>query len=63
MVDLVLKDLAIVAAAARRLGITMKGTSLAEGYFRAVKSGEQDGGKLGTQAMAKIMEELGEFKF
>jgi 3-hydroxyisobutyrate dehydrogenase-like beta-hydroxyacid dehydrogenase len=61
MIDLVLKDLAIVADAARRLHLPLNATALAEGYFRAVKA--DDGGKLGTQAMARTLEKLGSFGF
>lgn len=61
MIDLVLKDLAIVADTARKSALPLNGTSLAEGYFRAVKA--DDGGALGTQAMAKTLETLGGFRF
>lgn len=61
MIKLVLKDLAIVADAARNLKLPLNGTSLAEGYFRAV---DADGdGDLGTQAMCKAVERLGAFAF
>jgi len=61
MIDLVLKDLAIVANAAERLELPLTGTSLAESYFRAVA--DEGGGKLGTQAMCKRLEKLGRFAY
>ena len=61
MVDLVLKDLNIVAQTARSLKIPLSGTALAEGYFRSVQA---DGdGRLGTQAMAQVLEKLAQFRF
>jgi 3-hydroxyisobutyrate dehydrogenase len=60
LVDLVLKDLAIVAETAREHKLPLSGTALAESYFRAVAAG--GGGRLGTQAMSKILEQLGNFK-
>lgn len=61
MIDLVLKDLAIVADTAADKNLPLSATSLAEAYFRAVAAG--GGGKLGTQAMAQTLERLGHFKF
>lgn len=68
MIDLVLKDLAIVADTARQRNLPLAGTAIAEGYFRAVKADDTDGdgantGRLGTQAMAKTIEKLGGFQF
>jgi len=65
MIDLVLKDLAIVDDAARRTALPMPATSLAEALFRSVKADPAlgDGGKLGTHAMAKAIERLGGFLF
>ncbi|MFA9477029.1 NAD(P)-dependent oxidoreductase [Phycisphaerales bacterium AB-hyl4] len=57
MIDLVLKDLGIVDDTARQQRLPLAGTSTAEGYFRAVAAA--GGGKLGTQAMAKALENLG----
>ena len=37
------------------------GTAAAQGYFRSVAA--QGGGKLGTQAMARVLEQLGGFRF
>jgi len=61
MVDLVLKDLNIVMGTGRELKLPLSGTALAEAYFRGVQA--NDGGKLGTQAMAQVLEDLGGFKF
>ncbi len=63
MIDLVLKDLNIVLNTAEQSGITLKGTELANTYFENVVEGDTNGGQLGTQAMAKILEQLGDFKF
>ena len=65
MIDLVLKDLAIVDAAARKLALPLPATSLAETLFRSVKADPAlgDGGRLGTHAMAKAVERLGGFSF
>lgn len=61
MVDLVLKDLAIVQDTAERVGLPIAGTGTAQGYFRSVAA--RGGGKLGTQAMAQALEQLGAFRF
>jgi 3-hydroxyisobutyrate dehydrogenase len=61
MIDLVLKDLAIVAEAARERNLPLNGTALAERYFRSVA--EAGSGELGTQAMAKALERLGQFSY
>lgn len=61
MVDLVLKDLNIVAQTAREKKLPLTVTALAETYFRAVQA--DGGGRLGTQAVAKVLEKLGAFKF
>lgn len=61
MVDLVLKDLGIVADTAQGVGLPIAGTATAHGYFRSVEA--MGGGKLGTQAMAKALETLGGFRF
>lgn len=60
MVDLVLKDLAIVGDTAREAKLPLTGTALAESYFRAVAAA--GGGRLGTQAMSRVLEQLGNFK-
>lgn len=61
MIELVLKDLALVAEAARVQKLPLSGTALGESYFRAVAA--DGGGRLGTQAMARTLEQLGKFKF
>jgi 3-hydroxyisobutyrate dehydrogenase len=61
MIDLVLKDLAIVAEAARARGVPLAGTSLAETYFRAAQV--QGAGRKGTQAMSQTLETLGAFSY
>ena len=61
MIDLVLKDLSIVSDAAGKLNLPLSGTTLAESYFRAVA--DDDGGKLGTQAMSRQQEKLGNFTY
>jgi 3-hydroxyisobutyrate dehydrogenase len=61
MIDLVLKDLAIVAETARTRNLPLSATALAESYFRSVAA--HGGGKLGTQAIAKAIEHLGAFTF
>ncbi|MBH06454.1 MAG: 2-hydroxy-3-oxopropionate reductase [Phycisphaeraceae bacterium] len=61
MIDLVLKDLSLVADAAREHKLPLNAVALAEGYFRAAAAG--GAGQLGTQAMAKTIEQLGGFEF
>jgi len=61
MVDLVLKDLGIVADTARGVGLPIPGTATAHDYFRSVE--QAGGGKLGTQAMARALEQAGGFRF
>ena len=61
MIDLVLKDLSLVADAARTLKLPLSGTSLAEACFRAAAA--DGGGQLGTQAMATTIEKLGAFAY
>jgi 3-hydroxyisobutyrate dehydrogenase len=61
MIDLVLKDLSLVADAARAQKLPLSATALAESYFRAVAA--TGGGRLGTQAMARTVEQLGGFKY
>jgi 3-hydroxyisobutyrate dehydrogenase len=55
-VDLVLKDLAIVADAARAAHLPLAATALAEALFRSVAA--NGGGELGTQAMATALRRL-----
>ncbi len=61
MIDLVLKDLSLVADAARALKLPLSGASLAEACFRAAAA--DAGGQLGTQAMATTIEKLGAFRY
>ena len=61
MVDLVLKDLAIVQDTADRVGLPIAGTATAQAYFASVEA--LGGGKLGTQAMARALEQVGDFSF
>jgi 3-hydroxyisobutyrate dehydrogenase len=61
MIDLVLKDLNIIASTARELKLPLNGTPIAENTFRAVQA--DGGGRLGTQAMARAIEKQGTFKF
>lgn len=61
MIDLVLKDLNLVAEAARAHRLPLNGTAVGEGYFRAAQA--DGGGALGTQAMARTLEKLGHFSF
>lgn len=59
MVKLIQKDLQIVLDAAKNLALPLAGTSLATEYFR---SNEANGeGDLGTQAMFRVIERLGNF--
>ena len=60
MVKLILKDLNIVLNSARDLHLPINGTALATQYFQSNQAhGEGD---LGTQAMFKVMERLGDFQ-
>jgi 3-hydroxyisobutyrate dehydrogenase len=59
MVKLILKDLGIVLDAARRLNLPLSGTALANQLFRSNMAHEE--GELGTQAMFKVFERLGNF--
>ena len=61
MIDLVIKDLAIVLDTAKRAGLPMQGTSRVAELFQQVA--DQGGGRLGTQAVAKAIEQAGGFKF
>ncbi|MCG3181436.1 MAG: 2-hydroxy-3-oxopropionate reductase [Phycisphaerae bacterium] len=61
MIDLVLKDLKIVADTARSQKLPLSGTAAAEGYFRAAAAGGH--GRDGTQAMSTTVEQLGHFSY
>lgn len=59
MVRLIQKDLSIVLAEARELGLPLAGTALAQQYFRSCEAhGEEEAG---TQAMFHVLERLGNF--
>ena len=60
MVKLIQKDLNICMSAARELDLPVPGTALANQFFRSNEAhGEAD---LGTQAMFKAVERMGNFK-
>jgi 3-hydroxyisobutyrate dehydrogenase len=64
MIDLVLKDLAMIADTARQQNVPLPATSLAEQWFRAARAlPGQHGGRLGTQAMAKVIAQLAGLAF
>jgi 3-hydroxyisobutyrate dehydrogenase len=59
MVRLIQKDLNIVLGAARALNLPLSGTALCHQYFRSNEAHAE--GDLGTQAMYKVLERLGNF--
>lgn len=59
MVKLIQKDLRLVMEAARSIALPLPGAALAQQLFTAVEA--QDGSDLGTQAMIRTYERLGEF--
>lgn len=61
MIDLLRKDLRLVEGAASELGLTMPITSLVKSLYDSVA--KEGHGKLGTQALAKEYERLGDFQF
>ena len=61
MIDLVIKDLAIVLDTAERAGLPLDATAHVADLFKQVAA--QGGGRLGTQAVAKAIESAGDFKF
>lgn len=61
MIDLVLKDLAIVLDTAQRAGLSLDATAHAAELFKQVA--KHGGGRLGTQAIAKAVEQAGGFTF
>ena len=61
MINLVLKDLAIVLETAQKHTLPLDGTAIAQSYFQNVA--HQGGGTLGTQAMSRALEQLGSFQF
>jgi 3-hydroxyisobutyrate dehydrogenase-like beta-hydroxyacid dehydrogenase len=61
MVKLMLKDLGIARESANARALPLAGTALAENYLRAVAA--NGGAELGTQAMSRVLEQLGGFRF
>ncbi len=61
MIDLMLKDLGIIRQAAESVKLPLNGAAVAEDYLRTVA--ENGGGQLGTQAMSRALEQLGDFRF
>ncbi|MFW6038925.1 MAG: NAD(P)-dependent oxidoreductase, partial [bacterium] len=61
MVDLILKDLKIVLDTARQHKLPLNGTSLVQNYFHSVAA--NGGGDRGTQALARVLEQLGNFSY
>jgi 3-hydroxyisobutyrate dehydrogenase len=61
MIDLVLKDLGIIADASKTRDMNLKATTLATEYFQ--QSADQGNGADGTQAMAKAIEKAFGVKF
>lgn len=61
MVDLILKDLKIVLDTAREHQLPLNGTALVQGYFQSVAA--NGGGDRGTQAIARVLEQLGNFSY
>ncbi|MCX5661582.1 MAG: NAD(P)-dependent oxidoreductase [Planctomycetota bacterium] len=61
MIDLVLKDLAIVGDTARARMLPLPATAMAEACFRSVAAAGS--GRLGTQAISQAVEKLGHFTF
>lgn len=61
MIDLVNKDLKIVLEAAERLGLPLEATAKVADLFQQVA--DQGGGRLGTQAVAKALEQAGDFSY
>ncbi|MEX2672663.1 MAG: NAD(P)-dependent oxidoreductase [Phycisphaeraceae bacterium] len=61
MIDLIDKDLSIVSDEAKRLGLPMPGTSVVSDLFRAAVANGLGGE--GTQALGRMLEQLGAFSF
>lgn len=59
MVELIQKDLRLVMEAARNASVPLPGTALAQQLFTSVEA--MGGGRLGTQAMIRAFERLGDF--
>lgn len=61
MIDLILKDLAIVQAESKGTGLPMPATGLAAELFRAATMNGE--GRSGTQAVSRVYELLGKLKY
>lgn len=61
MIDLIRKDLAIVQKEAAGLELPLLGTPMVERLFQAAS--EMGHGKAGTQALSRVVEAMGNFKF
>lgn len=61
MIDLLNKDLAIVASAAEELGLPLEVNRLIASYFQ--RASEEGHGRDGTQAVASVVEALGDFRY
>jgi 3-hydroxyisobutyrate dehydrogenase len=61
MIDLILKDLAIVLDTARENHLPLAAASLAQSYFLAAAAAGH--GAQGTQAVATTLESLGQFSY
>ena len=61
MIDLIQKDLRLVQETAAALKLPLAGSALAAQYFRANQAAGE--GRLGTQAMIRVLERLGGFRF
>ena len=59
MVELIQKDLRLLMEAARNASVPLPGTALAQQLFSSVEA--MGGGRLGTQAMIRAFERLGDF--
>ena len=60
MIDLIAKDLRLVMETAEELRLPLAGTALAAQYFRGNQAADE--GRLGTQAMIRVLERLGSFQ-
>ncbi|MFH1737746.1 MAG: NAD(P)-dependent oxidoreductase [bacterium] len=60
MVQLIQKDLRLVMEAARSVSLPLPGTSLSQQLFTSVEA--EGGSRMGTQAMIRAFEKLGQFK-
>lgn len=61
MIDLIVKDLGIVRDEAGKLELPLMGAAMAERLFQAAS--EMGHGKAGTQALSRVLEAIGHFKY